>query len=88
MIPRIDLTEVNSSSKKEEKKGKAGGRKDIKPRQKFVRVPQKIFNPSLLNHKEITKKKNDELGGKHFYYWRNQMFRKGFVYKFFNYKYV
>ncbi len=63
-----------------DKNGKKGGASD-KYKNKFVRIPQKVFNPEVF--KPLTKTNLPDLYNKEFYVVKKQHFRKGFLFKAF-----
>lgn len=51
-----------------------------------MRQPQRFFNPQLFPG--VSKTKVNEFGYRHFYNYKNQYFRKGFLYKAFPIKQI
>lgn len=65
----------------EEEKRLAARKRDKAP---FMKPPQKFFNPNEVDGATLRYSRN--FGQKQMYYWNKQYFRKGFLYKYFNFK--
>lgn len=76
LVPRV---EPPVKEKPEDKK--ANNVKADKFKSRFIRQTQRFFNPKLFPN--VNKTQVKDLGSRHFYVYKNQFFRKGFLYKAF-----